>query len=60
MSIERCQMIDLPKIHDPRGNLTFVESNKQIPFAIERAFGKSTTPQTIWIGRKPGGLYCLT
>jgi hypothetical protein len=38
MSIERCQMIDLPKIHDPRGNLTFVESNNQIPFAIERVY----------------------
>jgi dTDP-4-dehydrorhamnose 3,5-epimerase-like enzyme len=38
MNIERCQIIDLPKIHDPRGNLTFVESNNQIPFAIERVY----------------------
>jgi hypothetical protein len=38
MTIERCQIIDLPKIHDPRGNLTFVESNNQIPFAIERVY----------------------
>jgi hypothetical protein len=38
MTIERCQIIDLPKIHDPRGNLTFVESNSQIPFAIERVY----------------------
>lgn len=38
MNIDRCQMIDLPKISDPRGNLTFVESNHQIPFAIERVY----------------------
>jgi hypothetical protein len=38
MNIDRCQMIDLPKISDPRGNLTFVESNNQIPFAIERVY----------------------
>lgn len=38
MSIDRCQIIELPKIHDPRGNLTFVESNNQIPFAIERVY----------------------
>jgi dTDP-4-dehydrorhamnose 3,5-epimerase-like enzyme len=38
MTIDRCQIIELPKIHDPRGNLTFVESNNQIPFAIERVY----------------------
>jgi hypothetical protein len=38
MSIERCQIIDLPKVHDPRGNLTFVESNKHIPFSIARVY----------------------
>lgn len=38
MTIDLCQMLELPKIHDPRGNLTFVESNNQIPFAIERVY----------------------
>ena len=38
MSIDSCQLIELPKIHDPRGNLTFVESNNQIPFSIERVY----------------------
>jgi dTDP-4-dehydrorhamnose 3,5-epimerase-like enzyme len=38
MNIDRCQILDLPKIHDPRGNLTFIESNNQIPFAIERVY----------------------
>lgn len=38
MFLDDCRIIDLPKIHDPRGNLTFVENNTQIPFAIERVF----------------------
>ena len=38
MSLTDCRIIDLPVIHDPRGNLTFVESNSQIPFAIERVY----------------------
>lgn len=38
MSIEQCILVDLPKIHDPRGNLTFIESDNQIPFAIERVY----------------------
>ncbi len=33
-----CRIIDLPKIADPRGNLTFVESGAHIPFAIERVY----------------------
>lgn len=38
MSIERCRMIDLPKIHDPRGNLTFIEGGRHIPFDIQRVY----------------------
>jgi hypothetical protein len=38
MTIENCKILELPKIHDPRGNLTFVESNNHIPFAIERVY----------------------
>lgn len=33
-----CQIIELPKITDPRGNLTFVEENKHIPYDIKRVF----------------------
>ena len=33
-----CVIIDLPKIQDPRGNLTFIEGGKHVPFAIERVF----------------------
>lgn len=35
---EQCRIIDLPKIADPRGNLTFVESNRQVPFDIARVY----------------------
>lgn len=33
-----CRIIELPKIADPRGNLTFVEASVHIPFAIERVY----------------------
>lgn len=38
MGIEQCKKIDLPKIVDPRGNLTFIEGNNHIPFDIKRVF----------------------
>jgi len=38
--------IDLPKILDPRGNLSFIQENDQIPFAIKRVY---------WIYDVPGG-----
>lgn len=37
-SVEDCRVIDLPKIHDPRGNLTFIEGGNHIPFDIQRVF----------------------
>lgn len=40
------KLIDLPKIEDPRGNLSFIEEEKHIPFKIER---------TYWIYDVPGG-----
>jgi WxcM-like, C-terminal len=33
-----CKLIDLPKIADPRGNLTFIENSQHIPFNIERVY----------------------
>lgn len=38
MSIEQCKIIDLPKISDPRGNLTFIEGKVHIPFDIRRVY----------------------
>lgn len=37
-SIHDCIFISLPKIVDPRGNLTFIEGNVHIPFEIKRVF----------------------
>ncbi len=39
-------IIDLPKILDPRGNLTFMEYSKILPFEIKRVF---------WTYDVPGG-----
>ena len=38
MALDDCRIIDLPKISDPRGNLTFIESNKHLPFEIKRVY----------------------
>jgi hypothetical protein len=38
LSIATCHMVDLPKISDPRGNLTFVEGGSHIPFEIQRVY----------------------
>ena len=32
------KLIDLPKITDPRGNLTFAEGDGHVPFAVKRAY----------------------
>jgi len=40
------EIINLPKIEDPRGNLTFVEEENHIPFKIKRVY---------WIYDVPGG-----
>ena len=38
MTIKDCKIIELPKISDPRGNLTFIEGGGQIPFDIQRVY----------------------
>lgn len=38
MNIENCRIIELPKISEPRGNLTFVEGGNHIPFDIRRVY----------------------
>lgn len=37
-SVDECRFIDLPKIADQRGNLTFVESGNHIPFQTRRIY----------------------
>jgi dTDP-4-dehydrorhamnose 3,5-epimerase-like enzyme len=38
MDISACRIIDLPKISDARGNLTFIEGTRHIPFQIKRVY----------------------
>jgi dTDP-4-dehydrorhamnose 3,5-epimerase-like enzyme len=44
--MQKVKLINLPKIEDPRGNLTFVEENNHIPFDIKRVY---------WVYDVPGG-----
>lgn len=46
MPLSDCKIIDFPKIADPRGNLTFIEESRHIPFKIARSY---------WIYDVPGG-----
>jgi dTDP-4-dehydrorhamnose 3,5-epimerase-like enzyme len=45
-TIDNCKIIELPKIQDPRGNLSFIEEEKHLSFEIKRAY---------WIYDVPGG-----
>ncbi len=38
MSIQDCRLIELPRVPDARGNLTFVESGRHVPFDIKRVY----------------------
>jgi hypothetical protein len=44
--VAACRVVELPKVHDPRGNLTFLEAHRHVPFEIRRAY---------WIYDVPGG-----
>jgi hypothetical protein len=37
-ALSDCHLIDLPKIPEPRGNLTFIEGGRHIPFDIARVY----------------------
>jgi len=38
MDLTQCSIINLPKIVDPRGTLTFLEGGRHIPFEVKRVF----------------------
>ena len=38
MTVADCRLISLPRIQDPRGNLTFIEGGHHIPFEISRVY----------------------
>lgn len=44
--MSRIKLIDIPRVTDPRGNLSFIEGGKILPFEIERCY---------WIYDVPGG-----
>jgi dTDP-4-dehydrorhamnose 3,5-epimerase-like enzyme len=37
-TIENCKILQLPKIHNRQGNLTFIEGGNHIPFDIQRVY----------------------
>ena len=51
MKQEKARLIDLPKIVDPRGNLTVAEQMKNIPFDIARVYWTYDVPS----GERRGG-----
>jgi dTDP-4-dehydrorhamnose 3,5-epimerase-like enzyme len=38
MAIQDCKLVELPKIHDNRGNLTFIEAGRHVPFDVKRVY----------------------
>jgi dTDP-4-dehydrorhamnose 3,5-epimerase-like enzyme len=36
--LDECKIINFPKVTDYRGNLSFIEENRQIPFEIKRVY----------------------
>ncbi len=38
MMLNQVKILELPKISDPRGNLTFIEGHRYIPFDIKRVY----------------------
>ena len=38
MRLNQCKIVEIPKITDPRGNLTFIEQDRHIPFDIKRVY----------------------
>ena len=42
------RLIELPKIKDPRGNLTVIESGIQVPFIVQRNYWIYDVPSGMW------------
>jgi hypothetical protein len=38
MSLDRCHLVTLPRVHDTRGNLTFIEGGNHVDFDIRRVY----------------------
>ncbi len=46
--IKEVHLIELPKINDPRGNLTFIESGMHVPFEVKRNYWIYDVPSGMW------------
>lgn len=46
--INEVHLIELPKINDPRGNLTFIESGMHVPFEVKRNYWIYDVPSGMW------------
>ena len=42
------RLIELPKIKDPRGNLTVIESGVHVPFVVQRNYWIYDVPSGMW------------
>jgi dTDP-4-dehydrorhamnose 3,5-epimerase-like enzyme len=46
--LEKVELIEIAKVHDSRGNLSFIQNSDEFPFVIKRVF---------WIYDVPGGSF---
>lgn len=44
VNLDKCQILSFPKITDERGNLSFIEERKHVPFDIKRIYYMSSIP----------------
>jgi len=42
------RLVELPKVNDPRGNLTFIESEQHVPFTVKRNYWIYDVPSGMW------------
>lgn len=45
--LEKCEVVQLPKVTDSRGNLTFIEGGQHIPFEIRRVYYLYEVPSDV-------------
>jgi len=38
VGLDRCKVMDFPRVEDARGNLTFIEGTRHVPFEIKRVY----------------------
>ena len=37
-TVENCKLIELPKIHNPAGNITVIQNGELLPFEVKRVY----------------------